>query len=217
MNGSSIRLRLLFSLLGSAHAQRQAQRRRDDRGSRVASRARSAATGSGWRRWRRATRIRISSKPKPSFILKLQRADLLIVVGRELEVGWLPPLIQQSRNAKIQPGRDGLLDASLNVRILEIPTGQITRAMGDVHPLGNPHYWLDPGNGRRIAQADRRASWRAARRRRAVLRPAAMPISTGGCRGARSGGTPRWRRTRARRSSPITGRGRTSPTASAWT
>ncbi|MBI2835848.1 MAG: zinc ABC transporter substrate-binding protein [Acidobacteria bacterium] len=89
---------------------------------------------------------------KPSFILKLHRADLLIVVGRELERGWLPPLIQQSRNAKIQPGADGYLDASLNVRILEIPTGQITRAMGDVHPLGNPHYWLDPGNGRRIAQ-----------------------------------------------------------------
>jgi len=92
-------------------------------------------------------------EPKPSFILKLHSADLLIGVGRELEIGWLPPLIQQSRNAKIQPGADGYLDASLNVRILEIPTGQITRAMGDVHPLGNPHYWLDPGNGRRIAQA----------------------------------------------------------------
>ncbi len=90
---------------------------------------------------------------KPSFILKLNAADLLVAVGRELEVGWLPPLIQQSRNAKIQFGADGYLDASLTARILEIPTGQITRAMGDVHPLGNPHYWLDPGNGRRIAQA----------------------------------------------------------------
>src|SRR5689334_12057358 len=87
-------------------------------------------------------------EPKPSFILKLQKADLLIVVGRELEIGWLPPLIQQSRNAKIQPGSDGYLDASLNVQILEIPTGQITRAMGDVHPLGNPHYWLDPDDGK---------------------------------------------------------------------
>jgi zinc/manganese transport system substrate-binding protein len=90
---------------------------------------------------------------KPSFILKLHGADLLVVVGRELEIGWLPPLIQQSRNPKIQPGAEGYFDASLNVRILEIPTGQITRAMGDVHPMGNPHYWLDPGNGRRIAQA----------------------------------------------------------------
>jgi zinc/manganese transport system substrate-binding protein len=89
---------------------------------------------------------------KPSFILKLQRADVLIVVGRELEIGWLPPLIQQSRNAKIQPGADGYLDASLNVQILEMPTGQITRAMGDVHPLGNPHYWLDPDNGKKIGK-----------------------------------------------------------------
>jgi len=90
---------------------------------------------------------------KPSFILKLAKADVLVVVGRELEIGWLPPLIQQSRNAKIQVGAEGYLDASLSARILEIPTGQITRAMGDVHPLGNPHYWLDPDNGRRIAQA----------------------------------------------------------------
>jgi zinc/manganese transport system substrate-binding protein len=94
-------------------------------------------------------------EPKPSFILKLHAADLLVVVGRELEIGWLPPLVQQSRNAKIQPGADGYLDASLNVTILDMPTGQITRAMGDVHPQGNPHYWLDPGNGRKIAQAVR--------------------------------------------------------------
>jgi zinc/manganese transport system substrate-binding protein len=90
--------------------------------------------------------------PKPSFILEMSRADVLIVVGRELEIGWLPPLLTSSRNAKIQPGANGYLDASTNVKILEIPTGQITRAMGDVHPQGNPHYWLDPANGRRIAQ-----------------------------------------------------------------
>src|SRR6266508_1484223 len=92
---------------------------------------------------------------KPSFILKLQKADLLIAVGRELEIGWLPPLIQQSRNGKIQPGGPAYLDASLGAQILEVPTGQITRAMGDVHPLGNPHYWLDPENGRRVAAAIR--------------------------------------------------------------
>src|SRR5438445_13832061 len=57
---------------------------------------------------------------KPSFILKLQRADLLVVVGRELEIGWLPPLVQQSRNGKIQPGAEGYLDASLTAQILEI-------------------------------------------------------------------------------------------------
>ena len=93
--------------------------------------------------------------PKPSFILAVSRADLLIVVGRELEIGWLTPLLTSSRNAKIQPGSKGYLDASMTVKILEIPTGQITRAMGDVHPSGNPHYWLEPGNGRRMAQAIR--------------------------------------------------------------
>jgi ABC-type Zn uptake system ZnuABC Zn-binding protein ZnuA len=93
---------------------------------------------------------------KPSFILLFNRAELLVVVGRELEIGWLPALVQQSRNAKIQPGAAGYLDASVGARILDIPTGQITRAMGDVHPQGNPHYWLDPGNGRRMAQAIQR-------------------------------------------------------------
>jgi zinc/manganese transport system substrate-binding protein len=90
---------------------------------------------------------------KPSFILKMQKADLLIVVGRELEIGWLPPLITQSRNAKVQVGGSGYLDASMQARILDLPTGQVTRAMGDVHPLGNPHYWLDPENGKLIAKS----------------------------------------------------------------
>ena len=89
---------------------------------------------------------------KPSFILKLQKADLLILVGRDLEIGWLPPLIQQSRNSKIQVSADGYLDASLQAQILEVPTGTVTRAEGDVHPLGNPHYWMDPENGKIIAQ-----------------------------------------------------------------
>jgi zinc/manganese transport system substrate-binding protein len=89
---------------------------------------------------------------KPSFLLKLRRADLLIVVGLELEIGWLPPLITQSTNPKIQVGAPGYLDASRFAKILEIPTGQVTRAEGDVHPLGNPHYWLDPENGLRIAK-----------------------------------------------------------------
>ena len=90
---------------------------------------------------------------KPSFVLILNKANLLIVVGRDLEIGWLPPLITQSRNAKIQPGAEGYLDPSNSAKILDQPTGAITRAEGDVHPLGNPHYWLDPENGRRIAKA----------------------------------------------------------------
>jgi zinc/manganese transport system substrate-binding protein len=92
-------------------------------------------------------------EPKPSFVLRLLNAVLLLVVGRDLEIGWLPPLIQQSRNARIQPGAQGYLDVSLTARIIEVPTAPVTRAMGDVHALGNPHYWLDPANGRRIAQA----------------------------------------------------------------
>jgi zinc/manganese transport system substrate-binding protein len=92
-------------------------------------------------------------EPKPSFLLKLQKADLLLVVGLQLEIGWLPPLITQSRNPRIQEGNAGYLDMSQYCAILEIPTTQVTRAMGDVHPLGNPHYWLNPENGRRIVKA----------------------------------------------------------------
>ena len=91
-------------------------------------------------------------EPKPSFLLKLRNADLLVLVGLDLEIGWLPPLITQSGNGKIQPGSAGYLDASQFAEILEIPQGTVTRAEGDVHPLGNPHYWLDPDNGRRIAR-----------------------------------------------------------------
>ena len=91
-------------------------------------------------------------EPKPSFLLKLRNADLLISVGLDLEIGWLPPLITQSGNGKIQPGAPGYLDASQFAEILEIPQGKVDRSMGDVHPLGNPHYWLDPDNGRRIAK-----------------------------------------------------------------
>ncbi len=89
---------------------------------------------------------------KPSFLLMLRRADLLIVVGLQLEIGWLPPLITQCGNPKVQIGASGYLDASQFAEILEIPTAPVTRAMGDVHPLGNPHYWLEPENGRRIAR-----------------------------------------------------------------
>src|ERR1051325_10670650 len=89
---------------------------------------------------------------KPSFLLILRQADLLITVGLDLEIGWLPPLINQSGNPRIQVGANGYLDASNFAEILEKPTGQVSRAQGDVHPLGNPHYWLDPDNGRRVAR-----------------------------------------------------------------
>jgi zinc/manganese transport system substrate-binding protein len=90
---------------------------------------------------------------KPSFIVRLSKADLLIVAGLELEIGYLPPLIDQSRNDKVHPGNAGYLDASIGCDILQRPTTQVTRAMGDVHPYGNPHYWTDPENGRVIARS----------------------------------------------------------------
>jgi zinc/manganese transport system substrate-binding protein len=89
---------------------------------------------------------------KPSFLLNLRKTDLLIVVGLDLEIGWLPPLITQSTNPKIQVGAPGYFDASRLAEILEVPAGQVSRAEGDVHPQGNPHYWLDPQNGLRIAK-----------------------------------------------------------------
>src|ERR1700732_1626690 len=89
---------------------------------------------------------------KPSFLLKLRQADLLVVVGLQLEIGWLPPLITQSGNPRIQVAAPGYLDASQFAEILEIPQGTVTRAEGDVHPLGNPHYWLAPDKRGRIAR-----------------------------------------------------------------
>jgi ABC-type Zn uptake system ZnuABC Zn-binding protein ZnuA len=90
-------------------------------------------------------------EPKPSFLMLLRNADLIEVVGLELEIGWLPPLLEQSRNPKIQVGGSGYLDVSNGVEILDRPTGAVNRSMGDVHPMGNPHYWLDPGNAIRVA------------------------------------------------------------------
>ncbi|MEK7348729.1 MAG: metal ABC transporter substrate-binding protein [Candidatus Eisenbacteria bacterium] len=83
---------------------------------------------------------------KPSYLLKLRKADLFIQVGRELEVGWAPGLINNARNNRIRPGAPGFLDASANVNILEVGA-RVGREQGDVHPLGNPHYWLNPENG----------------------------------------------------------------------
>ena len=90
-------------------------------------------------------------EPKPSFLLLLRNADLLEVVGLELEIGYLPPLLDQSRNPRIQVGTKGYLDLSNGVEILDRPTGTVNRSMGDVHAMGNPHYWLDPANAVRIA------------------------------------------------------------------
>jgi len=91
---------------------------------------------------------------KPSFMVTLKRADLFVEVGRDLEVGWAPGLLNGARNPRILPGAAGFVDASAQVEILEIPAS-VSRAHGDVHPFGNPHYWLDPVNGAGIARAIR--------------------------------------------------------------
>ncbi len=90
-------------------------------------------------------------EPKPSLIVKLMKADLFIQTGLEFEIGWAPPLIQGSRNARIRPGAAGFLDASAAVAPIDIPVNP-TRAMGDVHPGGNPHYMADPENARLVAR-----------------------------------------------------------------
>ncbi len=91
--------------------------------------------------------------PKPTLARHLARADLLIAAGLGLEVGWLPPLIEASRNDVIRPGRKGYLDGRyVLTKVLGKPQGKITRELGDIHPEGNPHWWMDPLNGVRLAQ-----------------------------------------------------------------
>jgi zinc/manganese transport system substrate-binding protein len=87
---------------------------------------------------------------KPSFIVTLNRADVLIEGGAELELGWLPPLLENSRNAKIAAGAPGRIVASQGIKMLEIPT-TFDRSKGDVHSLGNPHFLVDPLNVKIIA------------------------------------------------------------------
>ena len=89
---------------------------------------------------------------KPSFVLQLRKADVWAFVGLDLEIGWMPLLLQGARNPKLQPGQPGYLDASRVISVLDVGRGNVDRSQGDVHPLGNPHYWLDPENGRRIAK-----------------------------------------------------------------
>jgi zinc/manganese transport system substrate-binding protein len=89
---------------------------------------------------------------KPSFIVVLNKADVLIENGLELEIGWLPALLDQTRNAKVRVGAPGRIVAAEGVPLLEVPTEPVTRAMGDVHPGGNPHFMLDPERGKIVAR-----------------------------------------------------------------
>jgi len=89
---------------------------------------------------------------KPSFIKTLSQCDLYLQVGMDLEIGWAPVLLQNARNGAVLPGGRGYIDASRTISPLEVPTGLVDRSMGDVHPLGNPHYLLDPLNGLKVAR-----------------------------------------------------------------
>ena len=92
---------------------------------------------------------------RPNLLIPMSRADLLIVNGLELEIGWLPPLITNARNRDILPGARGHLDVSTVVERMDVPQGRIDRSMGDVHPGGNPHFTFDPRRARDVAVAVR--------------------------------------------------------------
>jgi len=89
--------------------------------------------------------------PKPSYIISLSNADMFVTVGLDLETGWSPQLLTSSRNTKIQKGSPGYVDASEGVSLLQVPSS-LNRGEGDIHMYGNPHYWLDPMNGKIIAR-----------------------------------------------------------------
>ena len=89
---------------------------------------------------------------KPSLVARTRTADLVVATGAQLEIGWLPVLLQESGNARIQPGGPGYFEATSAVRMLDVPSA-VDRAMGDIHPLGNPHIQLDPHNIALVAQA----------------------------------------------------------------
>jgi zinc/manganese transport system substrate-binding protein len=90
--------------------------------------------------------------PRPSFIAKVRQADLVVISGAQLEIGWLPPLLRQANNPAVQPGEQGFLDLSRSVTLIDVPAA-VSRELGDVHPEGNPHYYLDPENILNLAQA----------------------------------------------------------------
>ena len=105
-------------------------------------------------------------------MVTLNQADLLVHVGLELEIGWLPPLVHGLAQREDQPGQPGDLDCSQFIKLLDVPTTKVDRSQGDIHPMGNPHYWIPPVNAVRIAKGITRAAEAAAPGGRGVLRRA---------------------------------------------
>lgn len=89
-------------------------------------------------------------EPRPSMVMKMKKADLVVKIGMDLDI-WMNSLIGAARNDKIVYGAPGYVDASVGIERLEVPAGKVDASMGDIHIYGNPHYWLDPANGRFIA------------------------------------------------------------------
>lgn len=108
---------------------------------------------------------------KPNLMVALNQADLLVRVGMDLEVGWLPPLVLGARNTRLSAGQAGDLDCSTLIEALDVPGTKVDRAQGDIHPMGNPHYWMPPVNAVRIAKG--------ITERLAKLRPEAKDYFTG--------------------------------------
>ena len=152
---------------------------------------------------------------RPSFVVALRSADVLIDGGAELELGWLPPLLQNARNAKLDIGKPGRVQASQGVRLMNVPAN-VTRAAGDVHALGNPHFGVDPIIAKAIAQhiaqsfsaIDRRQCRDPTTRTTKNSKPPLTPNSRGGARPCC--------RSKASTSPLITIPGRTSVTVSVW-
>lgn len=99
----------------------------------------------------RGTQDPHSIEAKPSYMIKVSKADLVIAVGMDLEIGWLPSILRGARNPGVLPGRDGYLEVGPSVEAIEVPKGELSRAQGDVHPFGNPHVLLDPIRAAQIA------------------------------------------------------------------
>ena len=119
-----------------------------------------AATSSTWTSLARGNQNPHDLEVRPSLMVKVRRADLLVINGLDLDQ-WAEVVVQGANNPKVLPGTPGRVDASEGLPVLEVPTTQVDRSMGDVHPLGNPHYTLGPGHGARRSPPTSWPGWPA--------------------------------------------------------
>ena len=149
---------------------------------------------------------------RPSLMVKVRQADVLVLNGLELDQ-WADVVVQGANNPKVIPGAPGRVDASAGILVLEVPTTRVDRSMGDVHPVGNPHYSLDPGLAPAVTANILEGLVRVAPEYRRCS-SAIGPSSSDAWNRRSAAGRPRWRHSRARRSSSITRSGPISSRAS---